>query len=172
MRLFIAIDLPTDIRHALTDLQFPSRSIRWNRSEQIHLTLSFLGDQPDHQLEPLCEALSEIELTPFTLHTKEIGCFRQGALWLGLETSEPLSQLQARINRRVQQCGIALESRRFHPHLTLGRCRKNPAPAVEILQSRLEYRKYSFEVDRFLLKSSVLRQDGAVHQTEAEFIAT
>lgn len=170
MRLFIAIDPPDEVSQELAELQFPSRSIRWTNSEQIHLTLAFLGDQPDDQFDPLCEALCEVEFEAFSVKTQDIGCFRHGAIWLGLQPNKALEQLQQRIFRVLQVTGFPLESRRFHAHLTLGRCRHNPASATEILHHRLNHRRFSFDVDRFLLVSSVLRQDGAVHQIEAEFL--
>lgn len=170
MRLFIAIELPEQLRHQLALLQYPAKEIRWSREEQLHLTLAFLDKQPSSLMEPLCQALSTIEFSPFELTTQDMGCFKGGALWLGLEASSPLKNLQQKICRAVTQTGIPLESRRYHPHLTLGRSKNNPATAVEELQYQLNQQRFSFNVDRFVLKSSRLYQHGAEHQVEAEFI--
>ncbi|MGB0467795.1 MAG: RNA 2',3'-cyclic phosphodiesterase [Pontibacterium sp.] len=170
MRLFIAIDPPVEVRQAISDLQFASRDIRWLPADQLHLTLAFPGEQPANCFEPLCEALCEIEFSPFTIKTQDIGCFRQGILWLGITPNAALEQLQKRTMRVLQMAGIPVENRRYHPHLTLGRCKNNPARATEHLQQRLNHQRFDFYVDRFLLKSSLLRQDGAVHRIEAEFL--
>mgnify|MGYP001226450662 CR=1 FL=1 len=171
MRLFIALDPPANVRDAISDLQFPSDQIRWNNADQFHLTLAFLGEQADNQLDALCEQLAEIRFQPFELQTLDMGCFRHGALWLGFQSNPSLARLQKQLARSLHTIAIRLEHRRFHPHLTLGRSRSNPAPAVEHLQRQLNHQRFTFRVDRFLLKSSVLRQDGAVHQIEAEFLA-
>ena len=171
MRLFIALDPPKEIREEISDLQFASSQIRWNNTDQFHLTLAFLGDQPENRFDELCEQLAEIHFDPFELKTRDVGCFQHGALWLGFESNSTLLRLQKQLAHKLRSIAIKLEHRRFHPHLTLGRCRNNPGPAVEHLQHRLNHRRFEFGVDRFLLKSSVLRQDGAVHQVEAEFLA-
>lgn len=168
MRLFIAIDPPEKIRQQLSELQFPAKNIRWNKTEQLHLTLAFLDEQPQDNLDNICEALSDINLYPFELITQDIGCFRHGAIWLGFQACEPLKQLQHKITHGMQSCGIHMESRRFHPHITLGRC-KNPAPVVEQLHHRLDYQTFYFSVDHFVLKSSRLHSNGAKHLIEAEF---
>lgn len=170
MRLFIAIELPPELRQQLAQLQFPAKEIRWSPEDQLHLTLAFLDEQPPSIVAPLCQALSTIEFSPFDLTTQEMGCFKGGALWLGLEANSTLKNLRHKICRAVTQTGIQLENRRYHPHLTLGRCKSNPAPIVEQLQHRLNQQKFSFNVDRFVLKSSRLNPQGAVHQVEAEFI--
>ena len=43
MRLFIALDPPTEICEEISDLQFPSSQIRWNNTDQFHLTLGLSG---------------------------------------------------------------------------------------------------------------------------------
>lgn len=170
MRLFIAIELPPELRQQLALLQFPAKEMRWSPEDQLHLTVAFLDEQPPAMMEPLCQALSDIEFSPFELITQDMGCFKSGAIWLGLEANTPLKNLQQKICRAVTQTGIQLENRRYYPHLTLGRCKNNPAPVVERLQHQLKQQKFSFNVDSFVLKSSRLHPQGAVHQVEAEFI--
>lgn len=169
MRLFISIDPPDEICDQLAELQFPARQVRWTASAQIHLTLAFLGDVPNQSLEDLCQQLAKVPLTPLQLTTTDIGCFRQGAVWIGLEANTALSSLQSRLSRTLQEFGLKLEQRRFHPHITLGRCKGSPADITSQLQHRLSQQRFSFQVDEIHLKSSVLSQQGAEHQIEATF---
>lgn len=171
MRLFIAIDPPPALQETLADLAFPHPHMRWSNAEQLHLTLAFLGDQSPDRFEPLCDALTQVTVHPFTLITAGAGCFAQGAIWLGLQHNTELIRLQKQICRAVSSSGIRFQQRRFHPHITLGRCRINPALITEQLQHRLQHQQFQFEIDRFVLKSSTLRQDGAVHCVEAEFFS-
>lgn len=151
-------------------MQYPDQNIRWSPEHQLHLTLAFLGEQPNSVLEPLCEALCQIDTLPFNLTTDQAGCFHHGALWLGIQKNPELMSLQQKIMFCLQRNRIQVEKRRYHPHITLGRCRINPAEAVEALQARLDQQQFCFQVDRFILKSSRLSPEGAQHTTEAEFI--
>lgn len=169
MRLFVALELPASVRPQLAQLQFPARLIRWTPPDQFHLTLAFLGEQPEHQLHAICNSLQQVQFKPFELCCDGAGFFPHGALWLSVMHSTELMQLQQRIARTLEHRAIRFEHRRFHPHITLGRCRSQPALAAAALQHRVQ--PIQFEIDRFVLKSSVLRQDGAVHQEEAEFLA-
>ena len=66
IRAFIAIGLPEEIRQRLNLLQFllplPARVDR----QDFHLTLAFLGPQPDHRLEAVHEGLEALSLAPTT----------------------------------------------------------------------------------------------------------
>jgi len=173
IRLFISLEPPVDVADQLKRLQYEDKHARWMAPDQFHITLAFLGEQPQDSLEHVCQAMSHIHFQPFEVSTENIGFFPQGAIWLGLNTSEPLTALHRHIRAQLRVAGIHLERRRFTPHITLGRCRQQPAKLARCVQSRLETTDIStsFEVDRFYLKRSVLRPEGAAHFTEAEFLA-
>lgn len=169
MRLFISIDPPADIQDQIAALQFYDKAIRWCPVEQIHLTLAFLGEHPENAIDDICEALSRVELEPFDVRTADAGCFHHGALWLGVEENATLMSLQKKVVNTLKRQGISFQSRRFHPHITVGRSKVNPAEAVEQLQARLNHQSFEFTVGHFVLKSSQLHSTGAVHTSEAEF---
>ena len=137
MRLFVAIELPAELRRLLEERSntlsslIHSDIIRWVRPEGIHLTLKFLGDVSSEKLEAVKEVISTVgpHFSPFEYSVGGLGCFpnmrRLRVLWVGVEErSGSLQALQAEIERGYQTLGFEKERRPFHPHLTLGRVRR------------------------------------------------
>lgn len=171
MRLFLAIDLPEPIQDQISSLTCPElEQVRWTHSHQLHITLVFIGDQPQHRLDEIIEAVSEVDFTPFTLNLKKIGHFRSGIIWLGVQENQQLQRLQKSLSHKIRSLGIKLEQRKFIPHLTLGRCKKLTPEVLETVGQKGLGFETGFEVETFKLMSSVLKADGAEYQTEGEFI--
>ena len=137
IRTFIAIELNETINAALTDLQeqlkakVPHGSVRWVRSEGIHLTLKFLGDVPVNRIEEIEQALAQAcaGFPAFSFSVEGLGCFpnprRPRVVWVGVrEESGNLAGLQKAIEDGMERLGFAPEGRRFHAHLTLGRTQR------------------------------------------------
>lgn len=138
MRLFIALDLPSS---AIPDIQTIQSRLPAGRAvpaENLHLTLAFLGDQDPSILEPLHDALVSVRSAPITLTLSGVADFggRFGqAIGLAAEGGATLNDLQSRIRSRLHGAGLALERRRFRPHVTLSRLsgKADPAPVLSAL---------------------------------------
>lgn len=173
MRLFVAIDLPDPLQDAIARLQQPVRHLHWTAPERLHITLQFLGEQPGHRLETIYSALEDIEFAPLDLRCEGVGQFSSGVIWLGVDQHPALEQLQQQIGTQLRAAGIALQQRRFIPHITLGRCPGNRLDRVlEHVAARFYGQAFCFACDAFSLKSSLLRPSGALHHIEAEFLCT
>ncbi|MDF2182959.1 RNA 2',3'-cyclic phosphodiesterase [Neptuniibacter sp. CAU 1671] len=173
MRIFTAIDLPEALLDELS-LRLPtelSDTVRWAPLDQLHLTLVFIGEVSPHRLDPLLEAIAEVEFSPVSIHCREVGSFSSGILWLGVEPSEALLRLQQKLHRIIHGQGFQLPRRRYRPHITLARGKAVDAGTMAVLANRMAGFEFSFETDAFCLKSSQLRQEGAVYTTEAIFMA-
>ncbi|RDE22648.1 RNA 2',3'-cyclic phosphodiesterase [Motiliproteus coralliicola] len=172
MRLFTAIEPPVQLLPQLTKLCQGVPSIRWSDPNQLHLTLVFIGEVPDTQLKPISEALGQIEFATFELRCRRIGLFRSGSLWLGVEPCQPLQQLQQKQQRILQRFpSIRIRSRRFLPHWTLGRFRRQQRPDLSSYIERNQDLDINIPVDRYILKSSRLLEQGAQHRSEYEYLA-
>jgi 2'-5' RNA ligase len=137
MRLFIAIELDDDARHAVAAEQTRLKAalgdgrsaLKWITPEHMHLTLAFLGDVEDGPAQAVCEAIGQpVQADPFAIVFGGLGVFPPGGaprvLWLGLASgASEVIAVQEEIAARVARLGIALERRPFHPHLTLARWR-------------------------------------------------
>jgi 2'-5' RNA ligase len=140
MRLFLAINLPTDVRETLWEVAAPLRTarypVRWVAAEAIHLTLKFLGDVDDMREDEIAAgvAAAVVGAKPFPLPVGGFGAFpsaqRPRVVWAGLEPVPSLELLQHRVEQEMERLGFPTEGRPFHPHLTLGRVKRDARPAA------------------------------------------
>ncbi len=107
------------------------QAIRWVEPEAIHLTLQFLGEIDDRTVGLIAGSLDEVCVNHprMIFEVGGLGGFpnlnRPRVIWIGIrEADVSLSKLQAEIGGRVSKVGIDAEERTFHPHLTLGRLRR------------------------------------------------
>lgn len=133
LRLFVAIHIPSDVRHALAQLsQRDAVGLRWVKPNNYHITLQFLGDVPVKKLPKVKEAMIRsvraLDAT-FHLHVGHIGAFpdlqRIRTLWAGVHGDvKRLHQLQRQLADNLVQQGFPKRQRDFHPHVTLARSRR------------------------------------------------
>ncbi len=136
IRCFLALSVPDDVSDCLMDIQDGVRNARWVEEENLHLTLAFLGDCTPSQLSELDVELGRLRVEPFDLSIAGVGAFGGGkprALYAGVAASEPLTRLRAKIMRVIRDCGIAVERRKFHPHVTVARCGGGVIPGQALL---------------------------------------
>lgn len=173
MRLFTAIDIPSEMQQALAQICYGLPRVRWVAPEQLHLTLVFIGESQPALRQPIIDALDQIEFQPFRLSCQGLGSFRSGVLWLGVDESRPLLTLQRTVEQRLRQVeGVSLPSRRYQPHLTLARLPRQRRPDLSEYIAAHQRLRFSFDVSTFTLKSSLLLAEGARHSVEWEFNAT
>lgn len=134
MRLFLAIELPEVERNAIYAATAPMRAaagdVAWVTEERLHLTLKFLGEQPEGAIARLTEALAPIGRAhaPVVLQLGGLGAFPNlrapRVVWLGVGHDPKLELLQHDIEGACAALGYPLDGRAFRPHITLGRVRK------------------------------------------------
>ena len=180
MRLFVALDLPDPVRHALTELianlQPKSRGARWIKPENLHITLKFIGHVPNEKLSPIQTALSSIRATqPVELHFRGMGFFpnehHPRAFWCGIAASPNLAELAANIDRALAPLGVEPETRPFTPHLTLARF-KSDEGIREVVQAVNDMKSTDFGAateTNFHLYESLLKSTGAQYNRVASF---
>lgn len=127
-RLFIAIALSPEIRGTLEEviqrLRPCCESGRFSQTENLHLTLVFLGEIPVEKMEAVREAMDAVSILPFSLHVGGFGYFRREGgdiFWAGVERSESLVSLYRQLSFQLRDRGFVMERRGFRPHLTLAR---------------------------------------------------
>jgi 2'-5' RNA ligase len=180
IRSFIAIELPGELKQALTELQRKFRStgslpVKWVDPGNIHLTLKFLGDIYADNVGKINAALEEAvrSLTPFSIEVKGIGVFpnmnRIQVIWVGLYgETEKLGQLQKRIETSLESLGFPPENRPFTPHLTLARVRDYARPEErqrlgQFISTASFEGKYVINVTAVNLMRSELTREGPIY---------
>jgi 2'-5' RNA ligase len=119
MRLFVALVPPPDVVAALPAVP---AGVRPTPTEQVHLTLAFLGEVATADL--LVPALGVVAGSPAPfLQLAGSGAFGS-AVWLGVRGDQArLSRLARTAQDTVRGCGVALEHRTWQAHVTIGRGR-------------------------------------------------
>ena len=129
MRLFVAIDLEDAIRDEIRRFIDIARGfapqVRWVEPESLHVTLKFIGEQPDAKLDEVHKALSSISMEEFQLRFRDCGFFptprAARVFWVGIEAERGLLELQMAVERALEKIAIPREKRAYSPHLTLAR---------------------------------------------------
>jgi 2'-5' RNA ligase len=172
LRLFIAIEIDDVARGLMDDIirrlrDLPGK-ISWSRPQQIHLTLSFLGDTPPERIIDIGEAMRQAAdgIAPFDFHLTGIGAFpdkgRPRVIWIGLdEPTGALIELQERLTIALLDVGFDPEQRPFKPHVTLGRVRRadrrtDHAAALTAAADEIDLSAGTQFADRIVLFSSEL----------------
>ena len=179
MRAFVAVDLPDVARDALQAVQDDLPVGRLMAPETLHVTLGFLGDQPQHVIAAVDEELATIRFAPFRLILQGLDTFggkQPKLLWAGVAAEPKLAALRDQVRRAIASAGLELPRERFRPHVTLARFRGDMRGSelerlAGFLGHHAGFSAAPFLVDRFNLYRSVLLPEGAVHETLAVYAA-
>jgi 2'-5' RNA ligase len=167
-RLFIAIELPEEVREELCRLRIQIPGARWVPESQIHLTLAFLGDVETERVAGLTERLSGLAAPPFQLCFDRLGCFpgrsRPRVLWVGVRPDPLLTSLADRLREILREWDIPQDERPFSPHITLARL-KLPASreSAAFLDRPFRLESPTVSAEEFILFESRLTPAGAIH---------
>jgi RNA 2',3'-cyclic 3'-phosphodiesterase len=171
-RLFVGLELPSGCKTTLFELDPHLTGLRWLPKEQLHLTLSFLGQVEASVEARLRQALSEVRVPPFFLPLRGVGVFysrsRLSVVWVGVGKGHPhLFELHRRIQNAILQVGLEADLKAFHPHVTIGRANGIFEQALRpFIRSHAESEFGLVQVTSFALYSSVLAAEGATHRLE------
>lgn len=179
-RVFCAVELPEVVRlrviRHVGRLQeaAPDAQASWSRTDNIHLTLKFLGDIRQDSVQKLSDAASvAVEgVKPFTIRSEGTGVFplygSPRVLWIGVNDCEgKLAELHARLEAECEIAGFIKESRHFHPHLTLARLRKSHhhGGTLATAHNALEFEPAEIAVSELLVIRSELSSAGSKYTT-------
>ena len=178
MRAFLAIEMPDDIAADLRRLQADLPLRRPVARDNLHLTLVFLGDQPEARLAGLHDLLSGLGAPGVAIDFTGLDMFggnRPRQVFATVRPDPGLVALQARLTRVAHSSGIAPERRRFVPHVTLGRD-KPAGPDLARLRQAMAglsgWRAGGFVARSVTLFQSTLAPAGARHAPLANYPLT
>jgi 2'-5' RNA ligase len=177
MRCFLGLPLPEVVLNQVEPLQDEIPFGRLIPSENLHITLCFLDDQPEALLEALHQELSQLQAPDLQLELRGLalmGGKSPRVLCAEVTPNAALSQLQARLRSLVQVSGIELPRRRFRPHVTLARFAPRLKPGQELrlgqlLQAFGGFVTPVFQVNEMVLYRSTLLPEGARYEVLAQY---
>ena len=129
MRLFVALDIPDEIRQRIArfveGLQHFAPDANWVKPASYHVTLKFIGERSPDDAEKLKRALAAVSAAPVTISFRGSGFFPNPnsprVFWAGMEHDDALPKLASAVDQACSQLGIPREEHEFRPHLTLAR---------------------------------------------------
>jgi RNA 2',3'-cyclic 3'-phosphodiesterase len=174
-RLFTGLAVPPAIADALRAWQGGLPGARWIEPNDFHVTLRFIGDVDATTADDVVEALSEMRVRPaLTVTLDGLGIFggdRPRALYASVVPEAELTDLQAEQERLVRRAGVEPERRKFTPHVTLARLRRDATPeaAAMYLSQAPVFAPLTYTSDRVTLFSARDSTGGGPYVAEAEF---
>ena len=181
-RLFVALDLPDDVRAGLVDWQRTALSdpaLRVVRPEALHMTLVFLGYQAEKDVKKIARTALRVDsqAPAVELAAEPVGVpggKRPRLIALAANSDETID-LQKQVEERLVEAGFYKpEKRPFWPHLTVARVRpeapgsRKPALIRTPPHSLPEHMFRFFRPTRLVLFKSHLRRSGAEYESLAE----
>lgn len=155
----------------------PNVRIGWERSEKLHITLRFLGNTSETDLEKLRAEMTGIaaKSEPFKLALSPPGVFpsrrNPRVFWIGIDDrANAVGPIYQRIEHACREMGYKEETRNFTPHITIGRVRRTGAPPALVeahLSAQIE--PVEFEVSSIVIYESLLQRTGSVYSKVDSF---
>jgi 2'-5' RNA ligase len=129
MRLFVALDIDDNIRNRIARFLDGVRGfapdVRWVRPESLHVTLKFIGEEPETHVDEIRRRLETIEAGRFELDFRGYGFFPSAhaprVFWVGIDGDAKLTSLAASVDSKLSELNIQEEQHAYNAHLTLGR---------------------------------------------------
>jgi 2'-5' RNA ligase len=173
MRLFVALSIPRTVAQSLMLLQGGVPGARWQTPEQLHLTLRFIGEVENRDIDLIDDMLAGIMAPDFTLQLHGVGQFgnkQVHSLWAGVRPSPALEHLARKVDSAIRRVGQPQDAHPFKPHVTLARMRHPDNDKVmEWLAYHALYTSAEFPVEAFQLYSSRLTSDGSIYTAEEDY---
>ena len=180
MRAFVGYFTTKSINDHVEKLKNESKHFikgKWVEPQNLHMTFQFLGEISQEQAVGVLKNLEQIaqKSTPFSVQYKSLGVFpdrkRARILWIGVSRGEnrlkKLANEVSKLNRRI---GIRVDSKPFHPHVTVCRIREFDRKKLGGFMNK--YKSFNFgeeTVDRIALISSSLTSIGPIYSLVEEF---
>ena len=172
-RLFTGLELPASLATELSLMRGGLCGARWIEAEDYHLTLRFIGDIDFATARDVHSVLESIRRRPIAVTLDGLNAFGGGKPRAIVATAKPtqaLIELQAEQERLVRRVGVAAETRKFTPHITLARLRQgSPRAVADYLAMRGWLATRTFEVDHFTLFSARESVGGGPYVAEATY---
>ena len=169
MRLFIGIGLPPTLAESLaraaSNLLFIRERIRWTPPENLHLTLSFLGQVAPDRLTAIEQALSGIRSPPLRLELDGVSAFpRAGILYAPIKPTPALLTLAEQVFLSTETCGYPREQRPYTPHITLARIKGSAKNSIHLRKQQSPVFHQRFEAHEIRLYESLTLPQGAQYK--------
>lgn len=174
IRLFVGIGLPPEVKLRVSLLCAGIPGAKWVDAGNLHVTLRFIGEVDEGLAGDIDAALAGIRAPRFDLALAGVGQFGGGektrSLWVGVEKEPLLLHLHGKIETALMRVGLAPDTRKYTPHVTLARLKYVHAGKVQdFIEHNALFRVPPFPVDEFSLIASYLTKSGPIYEEQADY---
>lgn len=174
-RCFIAIAVTDEVKrraqNLIDKLAASNADVKWMEPDNMHITLSFLGDiTPEETITVSRAAMRGAASVPsFDFMMGGAGAFpdvmRPRTMWLGMtQGNEAFCQMQHAIAEELATAGYPETARKYHPHLSLGRIKRHSSHVerlTELLKEHAEFEAGVSPAMEACIYASALERRGA-----------
>jgi 2'-5' RNA ligase len=171
-RVFVAIKIEASeemkavIHELKTALKFDN--IKWVDLNNIHITITFIGDCNEDVIPKILENLLSIceKSKSFELSINGVGVFKNinnpTVLWLGVNTGNEINDLKLELDKNLRSLGLGFDAKSFNPHITIGRPKffNNTAVLLQIIEKYKNTELQKQKVTSVCLYESILKSTG------------
>ena len=181
VRTFLSVPLPVEVKAKknmfYSTIDQSKSHINWVKSQNLHLTLKFIGYTPENMFDKIISELSKVFLNekPFSITIQKTGCFplpeKPRTLWMGIDgNTSSLRNLVLNIENTMEALGFPKDDKNYFPHITIARIRypQKITPDVKIFL-KSHYDPIVFVIDRVQFLASELLKTGAFYSTIKSF---
>ena len=164
MRLFIAINLPKQVKDYLFELKDEFRGLgkfNFTAKSKYHITMKFFGEIKEDKLEEIKERLSSVKFSSFETSLDELGHFNSRVLWVNIKPNEKVLSLARKIDEQEIEFPNIHD---FSFHITLARIKSIKDKKMFEEKLKAEVKKLKFGINSFELMKSILSKDGAKYE--------
>jgi RNA 2',3'-cyclic 3'-phosphodiesterase len=168
IRLFVALNIPEIIKYQLIQLRdsVAGSNYKWEATEKLHLTLKFIGDVSEVNLNTIKSELDFLDnYTSLKCSINDFGFFyrdnKPSILWAGLVIEKSVFEIVVRIESALEKFSIKKENRRFNPHLTLLRIKNDPGKNFVNSFKNFTFEPLNFTANSISLFKSELHPNGS-----------
>lgn len=176
MRIFVAIEIPKNLKEKLAKIQNQLQSLpikaSWVDPSVFHLTVEFLGEVEETKIKPLKSLLAKAcgQMPAFSLQLSQLILIptvehpKVFAVGVGSDLKS-FYCLKRAIRENIAPLGFSFEEEKA-PHLTLGRIKtppKTPLRRLKLHSNEIRLPKEMIDVRSIQLCKSELTATGPIH---------
>ncbi|MEP7212330.1 MAG: RNA 2',3'-cyclic phosphodiesterase [Acidobacteriota bacterium] len=172
-RIFFAVDISDDVKAVAAERisrfrkEFPDVRVSWAKPENLHITLKFVGDAEDEQIESLSSHLAAAfeKIPQFRIGLSTPSAFGKRVLSITVdEDTDSLPAINEILESACERVSVPREKRAFKPHLTLARIRdERGIDALISEHAKIQIEPVEWEVREIALYESELHPTGSVY---------
>lgn len=172
--LFVAFELPDALAVRLFELMSGVANARWQRADQLHLTLRYVGAADSRLCDDIISALSWLDFAAVSVQLSGVGSFGEkrsggGALWAGVAPHDALAALHRKLDFAMVRTGLPAEPRAYLPHITVARLPRSHGLTTDWLAAHASLASPPVTFNTLTLFDSVRTQQGSHYEPLARW---